>query len=96
MAAVMAARMVARLAGPLPVRLVAVSSWNVTSRMWWCADGPGSRMSRGQVLRGSVRAGQAGDGVDAQRSSPLNAQDVRGDVFADQGGAAFTAAVAYR
>ena len=30
MAAVMAARMVARLTGPLPVRLVAVSSWKVT------------------------------------------------------------------
>ncbi|HEV8278023.1 MAG TPA: hypothetical protein VGQ26_20325 [Streptosporangiaceae bacterium] len=28
----------ARLAGPLPVRLVAVSSLNVTSRMWWCAS----------------------------------------------------------
>jgi hypothetical protein len=31
MAAMTAARMVARLAGPLPVRLAAVSSWNVTS-----------------------------------------------------------------
>ena len=38
MAAMMAARMVARLAGPLPVRLVAVSSLNVTSRTWWCAS----------------------------------------------------------
>src|SRR5579863_8440034 len=32
MAAMMAARMVARLAGPLPVRLVEVSSLNVVSR----------------------------------------------------------------
>jgi len=32
------ARMVARLAGPLPVRLAAVSSVKVTSRMWWCAS----------------------------------------------------------
>jgi hypothetical protein len=38
MAAMMAARMVARLAGPLPVRLVAVSSLNVVSLMWWCAS----------------------------------------------------------
>jgi hypothetical protein len=38
MAAMIAARMVARLAGPLPVRLVAVSSVKVTSRMWWCAS----------------------------------------------------------
>jgi hypothetical protein len=37
MVAMMAARMVARLAGPLPVRLVAVSSLNVTSRTWWYA-----------------------------------------------------------
>ena len=91
MAAVMAARMVARLGARCRY------GW------WRCLHGmshhpdvvcapmdQGSRMSRGQVLRGSVRAGQAGDGVDAQRSSPLNAQDVRGDVFADQGGAAFT------
>jgi hypothetical protein len=34
MAAMMAARMVARLAGPLPVRLVAASSLNVVSLMW--------------------------------------------------------------
>jgi hypothetical protein len=34
MAAMMAARMVARLAGPLPVRLVEVSSLNVVSLMW--------------------------------------------------------------
>jgi hypothetical protein len=32
MAAMTAARMVARLAGPLPVRLAAVSSLNVVSR----------------------------------------------------------------
>jgi hypothetical protein len=47
MAAVLAARMVARLAGPLPVRLVAVSSPQVTSRTWWCAwMGRCSRTSR--------------------------------------------------
>ena len=39
MAAVMAARMVARLAGPLPARLVAVSSPDVTSRMMVRLDG---------------------------------------------------------
>ena len=33
-----AARMVARLAGPLPVRLGEVSSLEVTSRTWWCAS----------------------------------------------------------
>ncbi|MBV9380969.1 MAG: hypothetical protein JO242_09890 [Streptosporangiaceae bacterium] len=32
------ARMVARLAGPLPVRLAAASSPNVRSRTWWCAS----------------------------------------------------------
>jgi hypothetical protein len=31
----MAARMVARLAGPLPVRLADESSLKVRSRMWW-------------------------------------------------------------
>lgn len=34
---IMAARMVARLAGPLPVRLVAASSRKVMSRMWWAS-----------------------------------------------------------
>jgi hypothetical protein len=29
--------MVARLAGPQPIRLVEVSSLNVVSLMWWCA-----------------------------------------------------------
>jgi hypothetical protein len=38
MAAVTAARMVARLAGPLPVRLAEVSSLNVVSLIWWCAS----------------------------------------------------------
>ena len=38
MAAMIAARMVARFAGPWPVRLVAASSVKVTSRMWWCAS----------------------------------------------------------
>jgi hypothetical protein len=38
-AAMIAARMVAmRLAGPLLVRLVAVSSLNVMCREWWCAS----------------------------------------------------------
>ena len=65
MAAMMAARMVARLAGPLPVRLVAVSSLeghvpDVVVRL----DGPVLADQAGQVLRGGVGAGQAGDGVD--------------------------------
>jgi hypothetical protein len=34
MAAMTAARMVARLTGPLPARLVAVSSLNVVSLIW--------------------------------------------------------------
>jgi hypothetical protein len=34
MAAMMAARMVARLTGPRPVRLAEVSSLNVVSLMW--------------------------------------------------------------
>ena len=47
MAAMSAARMMARLAGPLPVRLAAVSSLTVVSRMWWCASmDQWSRMSR--------------------------------------------------
>jgi hypothetical protein len=29
---------VARLAGPLPVRLAAASSLKVRSRTWWCAS----------------------------------------------------------
>jgi hypothetical protein len=52
-----AARMVARLAGPLPVRLAEVSSLNVVSLMV-LAD------QAGQVRCVGVRAGQAGDGVD--------------------------------
>jgi hypothetical protein len=40
MAAMIAARMVARLAGPLPVRLVEVSSLNVVSLMF-SRGGPG-------------------------------------------------------
>ena len=36
--AVMAARMVARLAGPLRVRLAEASSPKVMSRTWWCAS----------------------------------------------------------
>src|ERR1035441_1101554 len=67
MAVMTAARMVARLAGPLPVRLVAVSSRNVVSRrtdVVVCLDGPVLADQAGQVRRGGVRAGQAGDGVD--------------------------------
>ena len=65
MAAIMAARMVARLAGPLPVRLVAVSSWNVTSRtdMVVHLDGPVLADQPGQIRRNGIGAGQAGDGV---------------------------------
>ena len=63
MAAMMAARMVARLAGPLPVRPVAVSSLNVVSRMVMCLNGPVLADQAGQVRRGGVRAGQASDGV---------------------------------
>ena|ERR1022692_1528588 len=67
MAAMMAARMVARLAGPLPVRLAAVASSNVTSRrtdVVVCLDGPVLAHEAGQVGRGGLGAGQAGDGVD--------------------------------
>jgi hypothetical protein len=71
MAAMMAARMVARLAGSLPVRLVAVSSLNVVSHPWRtyvmvCLDGPVLADQAGQVLR----AGQAGDGVDGLAGGP--------------------------
>ena len=61
-----AARIVARLAGPLPVRLAAVSSPKVTSgtSVVVCLDGPVLADEAGQVLRGGVDAGQAGDGVD--------------------------------
>jgi hypothetical protein len=68
MAVMTAARMVARLAGPLPVRLVAVSSLNVVSRRTDVVvglDGPVLADQAGQVRRGGVRAGQAGDGVDS-------------------------------
>ena len=59
--------MAARLAGPLPVRLVAVSSANVTSRTSVVVrlDGPVLADEPGQILRVGVSAGQAGDGVDA-------------------------------
>ena len=63
----MAAMMVARLAGPLPVRLVAVSSWKVTSRrtdVVMCLDGPVLADQAGQILHRGVGAGQAGDGAD--------------------------------
>ena len=45
-----AARMVARLAGPLPVRLVAVSSWNVTSRSFSVGQAGANRTSSGIIL----------------------------------------------
>src|SRR5271166_3428812 len=67
MAAMMAARMVARLAGPLPVRLVEASSLKVTSRRTDVVvrlDGPVLADEAGQVAGGGVGAGQAGDGVD--------------------------------
>src|SRR6266852_846322 len=63
MAVMMASRMVARLAGPLPVRLAALSSLNVTSRMVRF-DGPVLSDQAGQVLGGDAGAGHAGDGVD--------------------------------
>src|SRR5712691_4338016 len=69
MAAMMAARMVARLTGPLPVRLVAVSSLNVTSVVVRL-DGPVLADEAGQVLGGGVRAGQAGDGVGGLPGGP--------------------------
>jgi hypothetical protein len=59
MAAMIAARMVARLAGPLPVRLVAVSSLKVTSRyVVTCLDGLVLAHEAGQVGRGGLGAGQ--------------------------------------
>jgi hypothetical protein len=63
MAAMMAARMVARLTGPRPVRLVAVSSPEVTSRTFVMVrlDGPVLADQPAQVLRGGVSAGQAGE-----------------------------------
>jgi hypothetical protein len=72
MAAMMAARMVARLAGPLPVRLVEVSSLNVVSRTYvvMCLDRPVLADQAGQVLRGGVRAGETGDGVDGLAGGP--------------------------
>jgi hypothetical protein len=73
MAAMTAARMVARLAGPLPVRLVEVSSLNVVSRrthVVMCLDGPVLADQPGQVRRGGLRAGQAGDGVDGLAGGP--------------------------
>ena len=63
MAAMTAARMVARLTGPLPVRLVAASSPKLTSRggapRWTSAREPGGPV-----------AGQAGDGVDGRAGGP--------------------------
>jgi len=64
-AAMTAARMVAMLAGPLPVRLVEASSPNAVSLIVVCLDGPVLADQAAQVLRGGVRAGEAGDGVDS-------------------------------
>ena len=59
-----AARIVARLAGPRPVRLVEVSSPKVTARYVVVRlDGPVLADEAGQVAGGGVGAGQAGDGV---------------------------------
>src|ERR1017187_3953541 len=73
MAAMMAARMVARLAGPLPVRLAEVSSLKVTSRRTYVVvrlDRPVLADQAGQVLRGGVSAGQAGDGAGGLAGDP--------------------------
>lgn len=47
--------------GSAAVRLVAVSSWKVTSRMVMCLHRPVTADEPGQVLSGGVGAGQAGD-----------------------------------
>src|SRR6266567_7802053 len=87
MAAVMAARMVARLAGPLPVRLVPVSSPNVTSLMWWCASmDQCSRATAGQILGGGVSAGQAGDGAGGLAGGLGGALPPAGDLDGPAGG----------
>src|ERR1035441_9099090 len=67
MAAMMAARMVARLAGPLPVRLVEVSSLNVVSLMWWCASM--DQCSRTRRARAGVLACALGRLVAAETGS---------------------------
>jgi hypothetical protein len=65
-----AARMVARLAGPLPARLAAVSSPKVTSPVVVRLDGPLVADQAGQVTGGGVSAGQAGDGVGGLAGGP--------------------------
>jgi len=71
MAAVTAARRVARLTGPLPVRLVELSSPKVTSRPWVVRlDGPLLADQAGQVAGGGLGAVQAGDGVDGLPGGP--------------------------
>ena len=65
MAAMIAARIVARLAGPWPVRLVAASSSKChVADVVVCLDAPVLAHEAGQVGRGGLGAGQAGDGVD--------------------------------
>src|ERR1035437_10496865 len=69
MAAMMAARMVARLAGPLPAGGGVFAERRVPY-MVMCLDGPVLVDQAGQVRRGGVRAGQAGDGVDGLAGGP--------------------------
>jgi len=66
-----AARMVARLTGPLPVRLAAASSLKVRSETVVVSlDGPLLADQAGQVLHGGLGAGQAGDGVNGLAGGP--------------------------
>ena len=66
MAAVMAARMVSWLAGPLPVRNLRWKSCRVVV----CLDGPVPPGQAGLGPAGGVSAGQAGDGVDGLAGGP--------------------------
>jgi hypothetical protein len=62
--------MVVRLAGLLPARLAEVSSLNVVSLVVVCLDGPVLADEPGQVGRGGVPVGQAGDSVDGLARDP--------------------------
>ncbi len=67
----MAARMVARLAGPLPVRLAGgIFPERKVAGVVVCLDGPLLADQAGQVRRGGVSAGQAGDGVNGLAGGP--------------------------
>jgi hypothetical protein len=57
------ARMVARLAGPLPVRFAEASS-RKSRHVVVCLDRPVLADQAGHIAGGGVGAGQAGDGVD--------------------------------